>query len=67
MREEHGSSLTREMLVANTEIIDSFTNPKKLKYLEAIYINNLKPSLNIQGINTIVLPSDREIRTKNVN
>ena len=68
-QEKHDSPLTREMLVDNTKIIDSVPNLRKLKYLEAIilYINMYKPSLNIQGINAIVLPSDREIRTQNVN
>ena len=66
-QEKHDSPLTREMLVDNTKIIDSVPNLRKLKYLEAIYINIYKPSLNIQGINAIVLPSDREIRTQNVN
>ena len=36
-RDVHNSQLTREMLVANTEIIDHRSNIKKLKYLEAIY------------------------------
>ena len=58
--EVHGTPLTREMLVENTEIIDSIANDKTLKYLEAIYININKPPLNVQGINAIVLPSERQ-------
>ena len=56
----HNVPLTREMLVNNTEIVDSVSNDKKLKYLEAIYINVNKPPLNVQGINSIILPSDRQ-------
>ena len=59
-REVHDMPLTREMLVESTEIVDSELNDKKLKYLEAIYINTYKPPLNVQGINSIVLPSDRQ-------
>ena len=44
----------------NTEIVDSVSNDRKLKYLEAIYINVNKPPLNVQGINSIILPSDRQ-------
>ena len=62
-REVHNMSLTREMLVENTEVIDSISNDKKLKYLEAIYINVYRPPLNVQGSNFLVLPSDRHTQT----
>ena len=62
-REVHDLPLTREMLVENTEGVDSVPNVRKLKYLEAIYINIYKPSLNVQGINSIVLPSHRQMQT----
>lgn len=62
-RETHDAPLTREMLEPNTEIIDNVSDAKRLKYLEAIlYINIHKPPLNVQGINAIILPSDRERR-----
>ena len=64
--EVHGTPLTREMLVENTEIIDSIANDKTLKYLEAIYININKPPLNVQGINAIVLPSDRQAMSNTI-
>ena len=62
-KEVHDMPLTREMLVENTEVIDSVLNVRKLKYLEAIYINIYKPPLNVQGINCIVLPSARQTQT----
>ena len=57
----HQQHLTREMLVKNTKILDREENNRKLTYLELIYINFLKPSLNIQGsTHATILPSLRD-------
>ena len=62
-RNSHNATLTREMLVNNTTVLDRETEMRKFHYLEAIYINLYKPDINVQGGNSaITLPSDRVIR-----
>ena len=57
----HQTTLTRQMLVDNTVIIDEQQNQKKLAYLELIYIKLQKPSINVQGVaQAVILPSLRE-------
>ena len=61
-RDSHNTTLTRDMLVDNTIILDSAPDVTKLHYLEAIYINLYKPYINVQGgVGTITLPSDRVV------
>ena len=55
----HGVSLTREMLVNNTIILDSNHDKKRLQIMEALHISEKKPTMNIQiGTTSIPLPSD---------
>ena len=57
----HQTTLTRQMLVDNTVIIDEQQNQKKLAYLELIHIKLQKPSINVQGVaQAVILPSLRE-------
>ena len=50
--------LTREMLDANTTIIDGSSDKRRLQMKEALHILYKKPSMNIQiGSTSIPLPS----------
>ena len=56
--QEHGVSLTREMLVDNTIILDTSMDKKRLQIKEALYIATKGPDMNIQvGTSSIPLPS----------
>lgn len=57
MRKEHNKTLTREMLEKNTEIITTCTDMRRLPILEALYIKEMEPSLNIQHLDLQALPS----------
>ena len=48
MREKHNRRVTRDDLVDGTKIIDFERNRRRLRILEAVYIQLLKPTLNIQ-------------------
>lgn len=61
-RDAHDSDLTKEMLEADTKTIDKASDTKRLKYIEGVYINIHRPPFNVQGINAIIFPSDRERR-----
>ena len=55
---EHGITLSREMLVNNTKIIDSTGDKRRLQIKEALHIQKIKPSMNVQiGSTSIPLPS----------
>ena len=57
-RLEHGVSLTREMLVENTTILDTSNDKRRLQIKEALYISTKRPVMNIQvGTTSIPLPS----------
>ena len=45
-RNVHNLSASRDTLIENINIIDSNTDVKRLRYLEAIHILDKKPSLN---------------------
>ena len=60
---EHQVTLTRDMIVENTEIIDSAPDHRRLQVLEALHIMEKKPGLNIQdGSTTLPLPTARPYR-----
>ena len=60
--QEHNVCLTRDMLVSNTTIIDGSSDKKRLQVMEALYILNQKPSMNVQiGSTSIPLPSSQRI------
>ena len=62
--QEHNTTLTRQMLVENTTILDTSSDKKRLQIKEALYIDSRKPEMNIQiGTTSIPLPSQQRILT----
>ena len=59
LREEHGTQLTREILEENTEILEICGDSRRLAILEALYIIEMDPKLNIQADDLKSLPSIR--------
>ena len=55
--ESHGVRLTREDMEAGTTILDYETNPGRLAILEALYIKEEKPRINLQYEELFILPS----------
>ena len=56
--QEHDMCLTREMLVANTTVIDCSNDKRRLQVKEALHILDKKPTMNVQiGSTSIPLPS----------
>ena len=51
------NQITRQNLVENTVILDRENDPRRLFFLEAIYINIMQPSINIQTENLQILPT----------
>jgi hypothetical protein len=60
----HGEKLTRAMLVDNTSILAQASDKKRLQFLEAIFITEKKPSLNIQSSSFDILPSNKIKKNK---
>ena len=58
-REQHQENITKEDLEENTEILASCNDKKRLQILEALFIKELKPSLNVQALDLQALPSMR--------
>ena len=52
----HNCTPTRDRILSGFEVIDNNSDPKRLRYLEAIYILNEKPSLNCTQ-EPLLLPS----------
>ena len=48
MKQRHGRDLTRSDLVDNTTILAHESNRKRLKVLEAVFIQKRRPAINIQ-------------------
>ena len=63
MRQEHHDNITKEDLEGNTEVLASCNDKKRLQILEALYIKELKPSLNVQALDLQALPSMRRDAT----
>lgn len=61
---KHQTKLTRQQLEENTTIIDRETDPRRLMFLEAIYIEDMKPTINQQTRDLQILPT-RRLRTQN--
>jgi hypothetical protein len=61
----HGERLTRTMLEENTIILSHAKDKKRLQFLEAIFIINNKPTMNVQMTSFDILPSVRVSRKKN--
>ena len=59
LHEAHKTKITRQILEENTEIIDNCPDHRRLSILEALYIKELNPSLNIQAEDLQAIPSLR--------
>ena len=59
LRDSHNAILNRENIVKNTEILDREQDPRRLSFLEAIYIQIKKPRMNIQADILEILPTSR--------
>ena len=57
--QEHRTTLTRDMLVEGTKILESMQDQRRLAILEAIYIKDQTPAMNLQNMNLQALPSMR--------
>ena len=53
------------MIEQDTEILDTCTDARRLLLLEALYIKEMSPTLNIQADNLRALPSLRRGNTAN--
>ena len=60
----HNTTLTRTMLEEGTSILDSTPNHRRLQMLEALYILEEGPTLNIQQAHDYVLPTLRLITNR---
>ncbi|KAG0720012.1 hypothetical protein GWK47_007018 [Chionoecetes opilio] len=60
--EKHGITITRKFLEENTEMVDMCADVRRLPILEALYIKDNYPKLNVQAHDLQALPSMR--RTK---
>ncbi|MPD02885.1 hypothetical protein E2C01_098494 [Portunus trituberculatus] len=58
MQETHGTTINRETLEENTEILT-----RRLAILEALYIKVMNPAMNQQADDLQALPSARGART----
>ena len=58
---EHRTTPTRRELEEGTVILDHDNDARRLPLLEALYIKDLSPSINIQGVDLQILPSGKEL------
>ena len=65
-QEVHGVRLTREELVSGTEILDYEINPGRLAILEALYIKEERPAMNLQYEELFVLPTLKRPREHHI-
>ena len=59
----HQTKLTRQQLEDNTSIIDRETDTRRLMFLEALYIEEIKPTINLQVRDLKILPT-RKLKTQ---
>ncbi|KAG0721961.1 hypothetical protein GWK47_045373 [Chionoecetes opilio] len=55
--EKHGIIITRKFLEENTELVDICADVRRLPILEALYIKDINPKLNVQAYDLQALPS----------
>ena len=67
MKNQHQITITKEDLETNTEILATCTDTRRLPILEALYIKELNPSINIQAHDLQALPSVRRTSTPQYN
>ena len=67
MRQHHRIELRRDTVVSQTEILARETDPRRLAFLEALYIKDLQPSINNQVQDLAILPSMRTINPRHLH
>ncbi|XP_069185010.1 uncharacterized protein [Procambarus clarkii] len=55
----HNQTIAREILVNNTEIIDRYSNSRRLDVCEALHIKKSTPAINSQLMHNYILPTSR--------
>ena len=53
---EHGGRMQRQELISNVKVLDNDLDRQRLRYKEALYILQLKPTLNVTQ-ETLLLPT----------
>ncbi|KAG0719991.1 hypothetical protein GWK47_049358 [Chionoecetes opilio] len=55
--EKHGITITTKCLEENTEMVDMCADVRRLPILQALYIKDIHPKLNVQAYDLQALPS----------
>ena len=63
----HGSSMTREILEQGTKVMEEESDERRLSFLEALFIKQYSPSLNIQSEEHKILPTSKPMPRTLVN
>ena len=63
--EQHGIIITRKFLEENTELVDMCADVRRLPILEALYIKEINPKLNVQANDLQALPSMKRTKANN--
>ena len=67
MFQQHGVELQRDCIVKQTEIIARESDPRRLAFLEALYIKDLQPTINNQVQDLAILPSMKPINQRHLH
>ena len=59
LREQHDTAITRDTLENSTEVITTCADARRLPILEALYIKEMSPTLNVQADDLQASPSAR--------
>ncbi|XP_050714204.1 uncharacterized protein LOC126997250 [Eriocheir sinensis] len=62
---KHKETLARSHLEDSTKILDKETDPRRLLFLEALYIEDLGPTMNTQAQDLQILPTQKRSSRKN--
>ena len=63
-QQEHSKPLTRDVIVESTKILDTASDTLRLRFLEALYILELKPTLNTTQ-EALLLPTTLQETSRN--
>ncbi|KAG0695838.1 hypothetical protein GWK47_026777 [Chionoecetes opilio] len=63
--EKHGIIITTTFLEENTELVDMCADVRRLPILEALYIKEINPKLNVQANDLQALPSMKRTKANN--
>ena len=67
MRLQHGIELQRDVIVNQTEILARESDPRRLAFLEALYIKDLQPTINNQVQDLAILPTMKPINPRHLH